>query len=397
MRVGIVGLGTASTQIVAEITGHPHLELVAACDVRSQAREQFAARFGVPAHETVAELAASPEVDAVYVASPNNFHCEHVIIAAEHGKEIIVEKPMALSLDECDRMIEAADRNGVRLLAGHTHSFDSPVRAMSELIENGTIGDVYFVHNLYYTDWLFRGRLPDELDPAKGGGTVFRQGPHSVDIVRLLAGGDVRSVRAVTNAVDPGHPTEGGFVAMLFFERGVTATIVFSGYAFFDSSELTYGLGESGDPRPRDTHAGSRHTINSLGSADQEARYKDSMRFGGSRAGQWLHERVDPAARKHPFYGLTLVSGTKGDLRQSPDGILIYDNEGIREIPVERASLEREAELDVLYHAWRDDVSLPSHDGRWAKVTLEVLLAIRESSRIGREIVLAPAREGAMK
>ncbi|GAA5199881.1 Gfo/Idh/MocA family oxidoreductase [Rugosimonospora acidiphila] len=393
MRVGIVGLGTASTQIIPEIADHPHLELVAGCDVRPAAREQFANRYHRPAYETVERLAAAPDVDAVYVASPNAFHCEHVTTVAAHHKEIIVEKPMALTLAQCDQMIDAARRAGVRLLAGHTHSFDAPILKMAELIESGAIGSVYMLQNLYYTDWLYRGRLPDELDATKGGGTVFRQGPHSVDIIRLLAGRPVRSVRAVTSSVDPRHPTEGGFMALLSFDGGAVATIVFSGYGYFDSSELTFGIGENGDPRPADTHATSRRTIGAFASAEQEAAYKDSMRLGGERAGQWLRSGPppDPARRRHPFYGLTIVSGTGGDLRQSPNGLVRYDDTGAHEIPVPRASLEREAELDILYEAWRRDAPLPSHDGRWARATLEVLLAIRESSRTGEQIPITSA------
>jgi phthalate 4,5-cis-dihydrodiol dehydrogenase len=389
MRVGIVGLGTAGTQIVPEITRHPHLALAAGCDNRPAARKQFAAKYEVPAYATVEELAASPGVDAVYVASPNRFHCAHVVAAAQAGKEIIVEKPMALSLDECDVMIEAAERNGVRLLAGHTHSFDAPIRAMAELIGDGVIGDVYMLQNLYYTDWLFRGRLPDELDAGLGGGTVYRQGPHAVDILRLLAGSPAVSVRAVVSDADRAHPTDGGFTALITFAGGAVATIVYSGYAYFDSSELTFGVGESGSPRSPGTHAASRALIGGL-SPDEEATYKDSMRFGGSRAGDWLSaEHVEPDQRRHPFFGLTIVSGTRGDLRQYPDGVRVYGPGGVRDVPVPRASLEREAELDVLYQAWRANTPLPSHDGRWAKATLEVVLAIRESSRTGREVRLA--------
>ncbi|WP_432824607.1 Gfo/Idh/MocA family protein [Dactylosporangium sp. CA-092794] len=390
MRVALIGLGTASTQIVPEILSHPNLDLASGCDTREEARDQFTNKYGLPAYATVAEMVADPGVDAVYVASPNRFHCEHVTTAAEAGKEVIVEKPMALSLDECDVMIDACDRNDVRLLAGHTHSFDAPIVAMSELIRQGVIGDVYMLHNFYYTDWLFRGRLPEELDTELGGGTVYRQGPHSVDIVRLLAGSPAKSVRAVVSTADDAHPTEGGFVTLMTFESGAVATIVFSGYAYFDSSELTFGYGEAGAPRSPSTHADARRLIGGLTPA-QEARYKDSMRFGGDRAGDWMRDEVDvdPALRRHPFYGLTVVSGTKGDLRQYPEGVRIYGAGGVRDIEVPMASLEREAELDVLYKAWRDDTALPSHDGRWAKASLEVLLAIRESSRTGREIQLS--------
>ncbi|MQA85302.1 MAG: gfo/Idh/MocA family oxidoreductase [Streptosporangiales bacterium] len=389
MRVGIVGLGTASTDIVPEILRHPQLDLAVGCDIRAEARTQFTHRYGVPAFETVEELVSGKSVDAVYVASPNRFHCEHAVIAASYGKELIVEKPLALTLAECDEMVAAAAANGVRLLAGHTHSFDAPIQAMEDLIADGVIGEVYMVNNWYYTDWLFRGRLADELDVGLGGGVVFRQAPHSVDIVRVLAAARPVSVRAVTSSVDTAHPTHGGFVALLTFDSGAVGNIVFSGYAHFDSSELTFGIGENGYPRSPDTHLAARRRISALGSADAEAQYKNSMRFGGDQAGQWLKSGDrDPSSQKHPCYGLTVVSGTRGDLRQTPDGIFRYGSGEWLEVPVARAPLERAAELDCLYNAWKDDTDLPSHDGRWAKGTLEVCLAIIESGRTGREVSL---------
>ncbi len=74
----------------------------------------------------------------------------------------------------------------------------------------------------------------------------------------------------------------------------------------------------------------------------------------------------DRSTPKHPYYGITVVSGTRGDLRQTPDGIAIYGNEGRQETVVPRQALEREAELSVLYDAWADEKPLASHDATWA-------------------------------
>ena len=80
-------------------------------------------------------MAKSDACDVIWVATPNNFHAEHAILAANHGKHVVAEKPMALSIEQAEKMCEAADKNGIKLLAGHTQSFTLPIRAMRKMIE----------------------------------------------------------------------------------------------------------------------------------------------------------------------------------------------------------------------------------------------------------------------
>ena len=110
-------------------------------------------------------------------------------LAAEHGKHIILEKPMALTLAECDAIIAAVERHKVHLIVGHTHAFDPAVRLMREIIARGELGKLGLIHSFNYTNYLYRPRRPEELDTAKGGGILFNQVPHQIDTARLLAGG----------------------------------------------------------------------------------------------------------------------------------------------------------------------------------------------------------------
>src|SRR5438874_6025627 len=198
LRFGIAGLGIASTQIIPEFQGRPHLQLTAAADIRREGLEKFAREYEGETYTSVAEMCKSPNVDAIYVCSPNHLHAEHVITAAENGKAAIVEKPMALSLDECERMNAAAEKNGVKLLCGHTHSFDPPVRKMREIVASGELGRLCMINTWNFNEFMYRPRMPQELDPKVGGNIVFNQGPHQIDVVRLIGGGLVRSVRAMT-------------------------------------------------------------------------------------------------------------------------------------------------------------------------------------------------------
>jgi len=183
IRLGVLGLGRAFTLMLPTFNGDPRVRLVAAFDPRAAAREAFAQELGGVAHDSPEALCSDPSVEWVYVATPHQMHAAHVLLAAQHGKHVLVEKPMAITLYDCTRMIEACDVAGTHIIVGHSHSFNAPVRLARELIEAGRIGSVRFVHAMQYTDFLYRPRRPEELDTALGAVCVS-QGAHQMDIVR---------------------------------------------------------------------------------------------------------------------------------------------------------------------------------------------------------------------
>src|SRR5919201_4718449 len=223
--IGAAGLGRAFALMAPTFAGDERVALVAAADPRPEARAQFKTDFGGSAYATVDELCADPAVEVVYVATPHEFHAAHARLALAAGKHALVEKPMALSLDECRAMIAAARAAGRRLIVGHSHSYDAPIALTRKLIEGGAYGRLRMITALQFTDFLYRPRRPEELDTARGGGAVYNQAAHHVDIVRLLAGGRAKSVRAATGAWDPARPTEGAYTAVLTFDDGAFATI----------------------------------------------------------------------------------------------------------------------------------------------------------------------------
>lgn len=381
LRFGIAGLGIASTAIIPEFAGRPHLQLTAAADIRKEGLEKFAREFEAETYTSVAEMCKSPNVDAIYVCSPNHLHCEHVVTAAEHGKHVIVEKPMALSLEECERMNDAAERNGVKLLCGHTHSFDPPVRKMREIVASGMLGRLGMINTWNFNEFMYRPRMPQELDPARGGNVVFNQGPHQVDVVRLIGGGMVRSVRAMTGIWDPRRRAEGAWCAYLEFEDGVPATLVYNGYGHFDVAEFTGWMGEG--PRDPDYNLRVRRALAAVKSDEEEWAMKEAQRYGG---GAQRHRATD-GERPQPHFGLTIVSCERGDIRQSLHGLYIYGDEEKWEVPVADTLRGRAAELEELYAAVVEDRPV-FHDGRWGMATLEVVLGIMQSARERREIMM---------
>jgi len=125
LQLGIAGLGRGF-MLLPTLATHPGIRLVAAADSRAEARRQFATDFAANTYAEVAALCADPDVEAVYIATPHQYHREHVELAAAHGKHVLVEKPMALSLADCQAMIAAMRRAGCWLMVGHSHSFDAP-------------------------------------------------------------------------------------------------------------------------------------------------------------------------------------------------------------------------------------------------------------------------------
>src|SRR5262245_61852761 len=195
LRLGAIGLGRAFSLMLPTFAGHPLVELVAGADPRAEARQAFAADFNARTYASAEELCADPAVEAVYISTPHPLHAPQAGLAAAHGKHILVEKPMALTLADCEAMIEAAEKAKVQLVVGHSHSFDAPVARTRDLVASGAYGSLRMIQALNYTDWLYRPRRADELTEA-GGGVLLNQAPHQVDSVRLIGGGRVRTVRA---------------------------------------------------------------------------------------------------------------------------------------------------------------------------------------------------------
>ena len=384
IRLGLIGLGGATNQILPSLRSHPELRIVAAADLRPEAREQFSAEFGAVAHADVAALCRDAEVNTVYIATPHQWHKEHALMAAAAGKHIIVEKPMALTLEDCDAMTQAAEHHGVHLMVGHTHSFDAPVRRMREVIRSGELGTLAMINTWSYSNFLMRPRRPEELDTAQGGGIIYNQVPHQVDMVRLLGGGMVRSVRSMAWALEPGRPTEGSHLSFLQFEDGAAASLVFSGYDYFDTDEFHFWIGESGEEKVPNAHGQSRAGLRRFADLREEAAFKTAAANGVG-----LRNTQPPARWHHPHCGVTVVSCSQGDMRPSADGVLIYGRDGQHELPVPRgpAFPDKGSVVDEMVRAIRTGVS-PLHDGAWGKATMEVCAAVLQSARERREVVL---------
>jgi len=384
LRIGVAGLGRAFTIMLPTFRHDTRVRLVAAADPSASARARFSSDFGAPAHESVAALCADPQVQVVYVATPHQLHREHVALAAAAGKHVLVEKPMAITLLECQAMVDACAQAGVRMLVGHSHSFDAPILRLRALVGSGRFGRVRMIHAMNYTDFLYRPRRPEELDTRAGGGVVFSQGAHQIDIVRLLGGGRLRSVRAFTGRWDPARPTEGAYSALLGFEDGAFCSATYSGYAHYDSDVLMDHIGELGQAKDAADYGGARRRLQQAASATEEQALKAARNYGGALC---TASDALPEGLAHQHFGHLLVSCEGADLRPTATGIEIFADQ---QRWVETLDLPRIPRVEVIDElvATACDGRAPLHSGAWALATTEACLAILASARSGTECLL---------
>jgi phthalate 4,5-cis-dihydrodiol dehydrogenase len=278
-------------------------------------------------------------------------------------------------------MIAAARQADIQLLVGHSHSFDLPYQRTRELIESGTFGAVRMLNAINFTDFVYRPRRPDELDTGgAGGGVVFSQAAHQVDIVRLLAGSPAVSVRAVTASLDPARPTKGAYNAQIHFQNGAFASLTYSGYGRFDTDEFTGWIGEGGSAKDQTAYGRTHRLLMGVDNRDEEERLKDSRSYGQLGKDAF---RASPAASYNHF-GLFVVSCEKADLRPMPQSIEIYGEGERKTEPLPLPAVPRGEVIDELYDVVIGGKS-SVHTGEHGLATLEICLAILESSASGNE------------
>jgi phthalate 4,5-cis-dihydrodiol dehydrogenase len=392
LQMGVVGLGQGAAHALPAMQALPETVLVAGADPNGRMRDGFVERYpGTLSYESMTELCKNPDVEAIWIATPNRYHCENALQAMRNGKHVLVEKPMAVTMEEADRMVEAARQYGVHLLAAHTSSYGLPIRAMRKIAQ-AELGTVRSLLLWSYTDWMLRARTGDELSSDAGSGIVHRQSPHQIDALRLLGGGKLRSVRGTIGQWMPERPIPGFYSAYMEFEDGTPATIMHNGYGYFMHGELLPGMLDHWRYSNEDRIA-IRKAMRSR--ERDEEREKEDFRIGG---------RHDPTRNQtdggsppwgHPDVGIIAVSCDRGDMRQSPNGVYVYGDEGCREVDVREIGrhdfdLEGGATVGALLEMYNAVVSgLPLfHSGAWGRATLEATLAIVQSSEERREIIL---------
>ena len=228
IKVALVGCGRIAKRH-SELLGNNQIEganLVAVCDVVEDKAKTIAEKFNVPYYLDMNEMMSSEDVDLVVVLTESGLHAKHVINLARFGKHIVVEKPMALTLDDADKMIKACDENGCRLFVVKQNRFNLPVTKLREALEEKRFGDLFLGTvrvrwcrpQSYYDQDEWRGKW------SMDGGVLTNQASHHIDLLEWMMG-EVVSVhgRSITAAVD--IEAEDTAIVSLKFKNGALGLI----------------------------------------------------------------------------------------------------------------------------------------------------------------------------
>ena len=246
LKFGLIGCGDISQKRVAPaIRDFENCELVAVNRARYELAEAFAREFGAKRwYRTWQELLKDEEVEAVYVATPHDQHMEQTIAAAEAGKHVLCEKPMALNSRDCLPMIDACKNNGVKLGIAYYRHFYPSVNRINELIDSGELGKISTVQinasewHEFEPDspryWVFR-------KGESGGGPMMGFGCHRIEVLLNILGPVKRTAGFIDNVIFD-REVEDNSAAIFHFGRGAFGVLSISNSIFEPGDTLdVYG------------------------------------------------------------------------------------------------------------------------------------------------------------
>ncbi len=225
---GIVGSGMIARIHAQAIQAQEHGRLLACCDVRQDAAETFAREFGCRAYGSMEEFVRHADMEVVNICTPSGSHMEPAMAAAEAEKHLIIEKPLEITLERCDRIIDACERKGVLCSGIFQSRFSEVSRAIKKAVESGRLGRLilgdsynkYFRTQEYYDKGGWHGTWKYD-----GGGALMNQSIHAIDLLLWLMG-PVASVQALMATL--GHErieVEDTAIANVEFQNGAVGVI----------------------------------------------------------------------------------------------------------------------------------------------------------------------------
>jgi len=245
---GILGCGMISVTHAEAIAQIPEAKLVGAADASYARAEEFAKKYGIRAYESYDAMLADPAVDIICICTPSRFHADNSIRALEHHKHVVLEKPMALNMEEANLVVEASEKNHCLLTVISQLRFAEDVIKIKRMMEEKAFGNIVLCHltmkywrpTEYFTSSDWRGRIECE-----GGGALMNQGIHGIDLLSYVVGmptvlqGKVRTLYHDVTVEDTA-------VAVVSFENGAMGTIEASTCAYPGSPRRLYIQGDRG-------------------------------------------------------------------------------------------------------------------------------------------------------
>ncbi|MDA0710204.1 MAG: Gfo/Idh/MocA family oxidoreductase [bacterium] len=330
LRVGIIGLGGIARAHCEAIATLDNVELTACADLIEENRQKYVGQYDIAkAYPHHSALLADDSIDAVAVVLGHHLHARIVIDACNAGKHVLVEKPMALSLEQCDAMIAAAIANGVKLMVGQTQHYYGTSLKVKEILDANELGPIMTAVAYMSKNWNYKGRRPQYRSRYHGGGMWMTNGVHVVDRLTWVMGSQARSVSAAIGTYAHTQASDDSGTAFIRYKNGRAGTAIASGYA---------------DGAP--SH--ECHVICANG----------SIRFSQ--------------------HGEKFVKVGKGDVW--------------KDVPFEDPPAEFHNEWKAFAESIIEDIEPPT-PGEWGRHMIEILLAAEKSAITGQEVVLDSGSE----
>lgn len=228
LKMGVIGCSGMAEGHMTAIEKNPNAELVAVCDIDLEKAKKSAEKFKIHhAFQDYKDLLALEEIDGVVIVTPDQLHREHVLAALEAGKHVLCEKPLALTREDCEVIVKAAEKSNKKFMVGQICRYTPGFLAAKELVDDGVIGELTFVESEYahdYTGIIKPGSWRN--DPLRNG--VVGGGCHAVDLLRWIAG-DPYNVSAYSNRkAFPDLPYDDTTVAIMQFPNNVIGKVFVS-------------------------------------------------------------------------------------------------------------------------------------------------------------------------
>jgi predicted dehydrogenase len=196
VRWGLLSTARINERLIPVLRASPRSEVAAIASRDLAVADHYARAWNIPrAHGSYEALLADPEIDAVYLPLPNHLHAEWAVKCAQAGKHVLCEKPLALTVEEVDRMAEAAERSGVVIQEASMMRFHAQTRYMRQMVARGAIGSVRLLRGIF--TFTLERREDIRWDPARGGGSLWDLGSYCVSFARSVLGAEPVEVFAM--------------------------------------------------------------------------------------------------------------------------------------------------------------------------------------------------------
>ena len=233
IRIAVVGTGIIGIQHLESIEKSQECTLCAICDVNEVSVTKLAEKYQVPYFTDYRELVKKVRIDAVILNLPHFLHCEVTEFFLDNGVDVLVEKPMANSVKECDRMIAAAKRSGRKLAVGHVMRYNPAIERIKAIYESEEMGKLCMYQEIRSADYFTPKRPKWFLNKELSGGGIARNyGAHSMDSLFYVTGYSSAKVTSVIGNLKNDAEIEGHAQIFLELPQHMSANLTFSGYTF---------------------------------------------------------------------------------------------------------------------------------------------------------------------